>query len=117
MDLMFMNDTLMQHLLCTLHPDFKSHAGCDFVFENGKGSPIGVSAKQKLNTGSSATAESVGADQVLPLVSWAPLFMEAQGCPPERNIVCQDNKSAILLEKNGKAGSGKRTRALNIGHF
>ena len=52
-----------------VHPDFKSHTGCNFVFKNGKGSPISVSAKQKLNTGSSTTAEPVGADQVLPPVS------------------------------------------------
>ena len=29
----------------------------------------------------------------------------------------QDNTSAILLEKNGKSSSGKRTRHLNIRHF
>jgi hypothetical protein len=29
----------------------------------------------------------------------------------------QDNKSTILLEKNGKRSSGKRTRALNIRYF
>ena len=29
----------------------------------------------------------------------------------------QDNRSAILLEKNGKASSGKRTRHIDIRHF
>jgi hypothetical protein len=29
----------------------------------------------------------------------------------------QDNKSPILLEKNGKASSGKRTRHINIQYF
>ena len=33
------------------------------------------------------------------------------------NEVFQDNKSAILLEKNGKKSSGKRTRAINIRYF
>ncbi len=33
------------------------------------------------------------------------------------NIVYQDNKSAILLEKNGKRSSSKRTRAINIRYF
>ena len=33
------------------------------------------------------------------------------------NEVMQDNKSAILLEKNGKKRSGKRTRALNVRCF
>jgi hypothetical protein len=29
----------------------------------------------------------------------------------------QDNQSAILLEKNGKASSGKRTKHINIRYF
>jgi hypothetical protein len=32
-------------------------------------------------------------------------------------VVYQDNKSAILLEKNGKRSSSKRTRAINIRYF
>jgi hypothetical protein len=31
--------------------------------------------------------------------------------------VHQDNKSAILLERNGKRSSSKRTRAINIRYF
>jgi hypothetical protein len=45
------------------------------------------------------------------------LFMEAQGFEITHNILYQDNKSAILLEKNGKRSSSKRTRALNIRYF
>ena len=45
------------------------------------------------------------------------LFLKAQGHEVEDNILYQDNKSAILLEKNGKASSSKRTRHLNIRHF
>ena len=66
---------------------------------------------------SSATSELAAADQALPLTLWTPSFVEAQGCPVESNKVCQDNKSTILLENNGKASSGKRTRALNIRYF
>ena len=43
--------------------------------------------------------------------------MEAQGYEIEKNILYQDNKSAILLEVNGKKSSGKPTRALNIRYF
>jgi hypothetical protein len=32
-------------------------------------------------------------------------------------VVFQDNKSAILLEVNGKKSAGKRSRALNIRYF
>ncbi len=33
------------------------------------------------------------------------------------NLLLQDNKSLILLERNGKASSGKRTRHINIRYF
>ena len=33
------------------------------------------------------------------------------------NIVCQDKRSAIKLEKNGMRSSGKRTRHINIRYF
>jgi hypothetical protein len=43
--------------------------------------------------------------------------MEAQGYQVQDNILFQDNKSAILLEKNGKASSSKRTKHINIRYF
>jgi hypothetical protein len=43
--------------------------------------------------------------------------MEAQGYEIKKNILYQDNKSAILLETNGKKSSSKRTCALNICYF
>jgi hypothetical protein len=43
--------------------------------------------------------------------------MEAQGYQVEDNVLFQDNKSAILLEKNGKASSSKRTKHINIRYF
>ena len=43
--------------------------------------------------------------------------MEAQGYGVRENIVYQDNKSAILLEKNGKASSSKRTKHINIRYY
>jgi hypothetical protein len=43
--------------------------------------------------------------------------MEAQGYLIKNNILYQDNKSAILLETNGKKSSSKQTRALNIRYF
>ena len=42
--------------------------------------------------------------------------MEAQGYEIDKNILFQDNKSTMLLEKNGKKSS-KRTRALDIRYF
>ena len=43
--------------------------------------------------------------------------MEAQGYHVQDNILFQDNKSAILLEKNGKASSSKHTKHINIRYF
>jgi hypothetical protein len=42
--------------------------------------------------------------------------MEAQGYQVQDNILFQD-KSAILLEKNGKALSSKHTKHVNIWYF
>jgi hypothetical protein len=41
----------------------------------------------------------------------------AQGYGVTQNLLLQDNKSSILLERNGKASSGKRTRHINIQYF
>jgi len=43
--------------------------------------------------------------------------LEAQGYGVTENIIYQDNKSAILLEKNGKSSSGKRTKHINMRYF
>lgn len=98
-----------------VHPDFKSHTGA--VATLGKGAPYTMSRKQKLNTRSSTEAELVGADDLSTMILWTKLFMEAQGYEIKKNILYQDNKSAILLETNGKKSSSKRTRALNIRYF
>ena len=63
------------------------------------------------------TVELVAVGQLLLLVMWVPLFLEEQGYPTETNCIYQDNNSAILLEKNGKASSSKRTRAINMRYF
>ena len=43
--------------------------------------------------------------------------MKEQGYELEKSILFQDNKSAILLEKNGQRSAGKRSRALNVRYF
>ena len=98
-----------------VHEDFKSHTGATFSY--GRGCPIALSRKQKLNTWSSAKVELVGADDASQLILWTRLFLEAQGYNVHENILYQDNRSAILLEKNGRRSSSKRTRALNIRYF
>ena len=97
------------------HPDFKSHTGGNMTY--GKGAPIAVSRKHKLNTRSSAEAELVASDDLMTLILWTRLFLEEQGISIKENIIYQDNMSTIKLQENGKSSSGQRTRALNIRYF
>ena len=98
-----------------VHPDFRSHTGAGFTM--GKGFPISMSKKQKLNTRSSTEGELVGADDMAQAMLWTKHFMEAQGYVVNENILYQDNKSTILLLENGKKSSSQRTRAINIRYF
>ena len=59
--------------------------------------------KQKLNTRSSTETELVSADDVMPQVLWTTYFLDAQGYDVKDTIMYQDNQSAMLLEKHGRA--------------
>lgn len=83
----------------------------------GKGSVYSSSVRQKINTKSSTEAELVGVDDAMPLVLWTRHFLIEQGFDVRDNIVYQDNQSAMLLAKNGRASSGRRTRHINIRYF
>ena len=83
----------------------------------GKGFPITASTKQKLITRSSTESELVAVDDLMPAILWTRNFLGAQGYETAEHIVYQDNRSAILLEKNGKASSSKRTKHINIRYF
>ena len=98
-----------------VHNDMKSHTGA--IMSMGSGAVVGISTKQKLNTTSSTEAELVAVNDAMPMVIWMRYFLEAQGYDVKDNIVYQDNQSAILLEKNGKASSSKRTKHINIRYF
>ena len=43
--------------------------------------------------------------------------MRAQGWNSFQTIVYQDNKSAILLENNGKMSSSSRTKHINVRYY
>jgi hypothetical protein len=53
----------------------------------------------------------------MPQIVWTGHFLAAQGHDVKDNILYQDNKSTILLAKNGRHSSSKRTRHLNIRYF
>eukprot|EP00957_Ditylum_brightwellii_P135882 10364518-Ditylum_brightwellii.AAC.1 len=71
----------------------------------GKGSVYSMSSKQKLNTKSSTETELVGVNDMLSMILWAKYLLDEQGYNVNKSVVFQDNKSAILLEENGKASS------------
>ncbi len=98
-----------------VHPNMHSHTGG--VFTMGRGFPINISTKQKLNTQSSTEGELVAVDDMMPIVLWTWYFLMAQGYGVTENLLLQDNKSSVLLDRNGKASSGKRTRHINIRYF
>ena len=78
----------------------QSHTGS--VMTMGKGVIQSISKKQKLNTRCITEAELVRPDDCSQQILWTALFMEKQGSNILRNILHQDNKSTILLEKNGR---------------
>jgi hypothetical protein len=81
------------------------------------GSIHNIARKQKLNTTSSTEAEVVASDDAMPQMIWTRYFLIEQGVEVSRNILYQDNQSAMLLERNGKASSSRRTRHINIRFF
>ena len=97
--------------------DFKSHTGAIMTFGDSTGAIQAISRKQKLNTRSSTEAELVAVDDAAGMILWTKLFLEELGYSVKQNILYQDNKSAILLEENGKCSASKRSRALNIRFF
>jgi hypothetical protein len=98
-----------------VHPNMRGHTGGCMIM--GRGFPISVSTKQKLNTKSSTESELVGVDDMMPIIIWTRYFLLEQGYGEVENLILQDNKSSILLERNGKASSGKRTRHINRRYF
>ena len=54
---------------------------------------------------------------MMPIICWTRYFLLSQGYGIIENLLLQDNKSSILLERNGRASSGKRTRHINIRYF
>jgi hypothetical protein len=83
----------------------------------GKGAVMSSSRKQKINTCSSTESEIVGVDDALSSILWSLYFLQEQGYGTTHALVYQDNKSAILLETNGKMTSSKRTKHIKMKYF
>ena len=89
--------------------DFKSQTGS--TMSMGRGTIISKSGKQKLKTKSSTEAELVSTSHTVPQMIWTNYFLESQGFIIDHaTILYQDNKSAMLMERNDKFSSGKQTK-------
>jgi len=53
----------------------------------------------------------------MPYNIWAILFLEAQGYKVIRNVLFQDNQSAILMQKNGRNSCTGNSRHINVRYF
>ena len=76
------------------HPDMKGHTGATFTM--GHRSIYSNSLKQKLVAQSSTEAELIGVHDILPQILWTCNFLISQGYPVQKNVVYQDNMSAML---------------------
>jgi hypothetical protein len=56
----------------------------------------------------------IAADDIVGPMLWTKLFLESQGYLVKENLLFQDNRSAILLEENGRKRADKQSRHLNI---
>jgi hypothetical protein len=98
-----------------VHPNMRGHTGG--TMSMGYGSVYSVARKQKLVTRSSTECELVGVHDIMPQLEWTKLFLEAQGYTVHDTVLYQDNKSAMLLEQNGRASSSKRTKHIHLRYF
>ena len=80
----------------------------------GKGEIISTSIRQKMNKKSSTEKKLIAADDLMPPILWTNYFLNWQGYNAKDTILYQYNKSAILIEKNGKKFSSKRTKHIAI---
>ena len=98
-----------------VHADMKSHSGGFGTL--GRGAFYANSTTQKLNTTSSTESEVVAASEMIPQALWTKSFLLHQGYNTNNILFNQDNKAAILLQKNGVLSRGKRSRHVDVRFF
>ena len=98
-----------------VHSNMRSHTGG--AISMGYGVLHAKSSKQKINVKSSTEAELVGVSEYIPHNIWLIMFLKSQGYEMRNNTVYQDNKSAILMEKNGRNSCTGNSRHINVRYF
>ena len=98
-----------------VHDNMRSHMGR--LISLGTGVLHAKSSMEKINTKSSTEAELVGLAEYLPYNIWFLHYMRAQGYMIQSNTIYQDNKSAILMERNGRNSCTGNSRHINVRYF
>jgi hypothetical protein len=83
-----------------VHPNMHGHTGDGLTM--GRGSPISVSTKQKLNTGSSTESELVGVNDMIQIISWTCYFLLSRGDEITENLLLQDSNPQSYWSRIGK---------------
>jgi hypothetical protein len=98
-----------------VHSNCKGHSG--LFLTQGKGAMINISKKLGLVTNSSTETEIVSTGERMPKCTWFRYFRIEQGEPIVEDLLMQDNKSMILLQKNGIFSVGKGSKHIHIRYF
>jgi len=98
-----------------VHEDCWGQIGSLMTF--GKGALTSSSNKMKCNTQSSTETKIIALGDKLPDVLWTHYFVECQGYDIDECTIFQDKMSALLLEKNGRVSSSKRTKHIKAKYF
>ena len=98
-----------------VHADTKGHSGLFATM--GKGAVINVAKKIGLVTSSSTETEIVSTGERINKCTWFRYMREAQGEQVREDLLLQDNKSCILLQKNYPFSVKKGSKHIHVRYF
>ena len=98
-----------------VHWNSRGHTGA--MMSMGKGAKVNIARKHKTSMVSSTESELVSITDVLGMSLWFKEFMETQVYTIESNLLYQDNKSIILLAKDGRRLAGKNSKHIKNRFF
>lgn len=98
-----------------IHRDTKGHSGLFATM--GKGAMISVAKKLGLVTISSTETEVVLTGERILKCTWFRYFRDAQGERISEDLLMQDNKSCILLQKNYPFSVKKGSKHIHVKYF
>jgi hypothetical protein len=96
------------------HEDMRGQDGA--ILMTGDCAVLFRSNKQKVSTQSLTESELLAVDDALPTIQWTRNFMSEQGYNLETHLK-EDNRSTMLMMKNGKLSAGKQAKHFNIQYY